>query len=302
MDERTMLRYVDELQGQIDQLRRIIKGGELGGTKNYNELENRPYINGKLLTGNKNSKQIGVAEYITAEDYADLTNPSEHEIYFVSDRPEVVAWGFTKPTAQINWTEGDNTYTATVSAAIGEEGEFYKSIISATVDDESVTIESSELEHSPVHAVVLSISCDDPEAITATGLDFMFSFAAETGQRQIIHNGMQYGSKFDVLYSSVVSSGNTDLVLSKNLSDYDFVCAGFYYTAGDGNSYNVGSLIPIDVISNPNDHSGFDCTFYQVGGRNDRWVQLKYKDDNTLTLNNISGSTALNRIFGVKFN
>lgn len=183
----------DELMAQIEDLKKAVSGGG-SGTKNYNDLDNRPYINSKLLTGNKNSKQIGVAEYITAENYAALESPSEHEIYFVSDRPAAVAWGFTKPTAQIHWTEGDNTYTATVSAAIGAEGEFYKSIISATVDDDAVSIESSALEHSPVHAVVLSISCDDPEAITATGLDFMFSFAAETGQRRIIHNGMEYGT------------------------------------------------------------------------------------------------------------
>lgn len=35
-------------------------GGGSGGTTNYNELSNRPKINGVLLTGNKTSSELGI--------------------------------------------------------------------------------------------------------------------------------------------------------------------------------------------------------------------------------------------------
>ena len=289
----------DELMAQIEDLKKAVTGGG-SGTKNYNELDNRPYINSKLLTGNKNSKQIGVAEYITAEDYADLESPSEHEIYFVSDRPEVAAWGFTKSTAQIHWTEGDNTYTATVSAAIGAEGEFYKSIISAAVDDETVSIESSALEHSPVNAVVMTISCDEPEAITASSLQFMFSFEAETGQRQIIHNGMRYGTKFDVLeYTEHSSAGDTSYELAHPITDYDLIMFQHHYTGGGGNGWNAAGTFPVEALMK--DRTGYNMTIWVDGGNNDRAMQIQFVDTTHYKITNAGSSNSLCGVYGIKF-
>lgn len=288
----------DELMAQIEDLKKAIAGGS-GGTSNYNELDNRPYINSKLLTGNKNSKQIGVAEYITSEDYSDLESPSEHEIYFVSDRPEVVNWGTTYQAGWITWTEGEGEYTATVSFATGSDGVYYKSVLDASVNDAAITIESTEIEYSPTPGINLSLSCDDPGAITETSLRFTVDFAAETGAKKIIHNGMTYGSKFDVLDNTARTSTG-DYSITGNFSDYDFIGASFYTTAGSGNSYGGYGQMYIPNLA-ATDHADFDGSFYIPGGRNDRWIQLKIKDDTHYTIVAMSSGVNVKGIYGIKF-
>ena len=42
-------------------------GGGGGGTNNYNELNNRPQINGTTLTGNKSASDLGLVGTPTVE-------------------------------------------------------------------------------------------------------------------------------------------------------------------------------------------------------------------------------------------
>jgi len=42
-------------------------GGGGGGTDNYNELDNRPQINGTTLTGNKSASDLGLVGTPTVE-------------------------------------------------------------------------------------------------------------------------------------------------------------------------------------------------------------------------------------------
>ena len=42
-------------------------GGGSGGSDNYNELANKPQINGKTLTGNTSFEDLGMAAYTTEE-------------------------------------------------------------------------------------------------------------------------------------------------------------------------------------------------------------------------------------------
>ena len=52
----------------------IDEGGGGSGTNNYNELENKPSINGFVLVGNKTGAELGLASQSDLEDYA--TNAS----------------------------------------------------------------------------------------------------------------------------------------------------------------------------------------------------------------------------------
>ena len=58
---------------EVEKLERETPEPGPGGTTDYNELSNRPSINGNLLTGNKTSSQLGL---ITASDITDAFTPS----------------------------------------------------------------------------------------------------------------------------------------------------------------------------------------------------------------------------------
>lgn len=59
-------------------------GGGSGGTSNYNELTNKPSINGVELAGNKSTSNLGIYELITENDIDSLfpePTPSSFYIY-----------------------------------------------------------------------------------------------------------------------------------------------------------------------------------------------------------------------------
>lgn len=61
------------LWNEVEKLERETPGPGPGGTTDYDELTNKPSINGNTLTGNKTSSQLGL---ITASDITDAFTPS----------------------------------------------------------------------------------------------------------------------------------------------------------------------------------------------------------------------------------
>ena len=49
------------------------KGGGGGGTSDYNNLDNKPSINGHTLSGNKTSEQLGIESLSVQVDNETLT-------------------------------------------------------------------------------------------------------------------------------------------------------------------------------------------------------------------------------------
>lgn len=76
----------------VDQIARMMAldaaqsgGGGGGGTDNYNDLTNRPKINGVTLTGNKTTSALGIVENVQADwDEADITAPS-----YIQNKPNI---------------------------------------------------------------------------------------------------------------------------------------------------------------------------------------------------------------------
>ena len=68
----------------------IEEGGGGSGTNNYNELENKPSINGFVLVGNKTGADLGLASQSDLEDYATKTYVSEAIADVVGAAPETL--------------------------------------------------------------------------------------------------------------------------------------------------------------------------------------------------------------------
>jgi hypothetical protein len=60
-------------------------GGGSGGTSNYNELTNKPSINGVELAGNKSTSNLGILEVITSQEINNLFNPVVDLYYDLTD-------------------------------------------------------------------------------------------------------------------------------------------------------------------------------------------------------------------------
>lgn len=58
----------DNINIEIDKNEKVYVGDGTGGTSNYNDLENKPQINGVPLEGNKTSKDLGIKQEYTAND------------------------------------------------------------------------------------------------------------------------------------------------------------------------------------------------------------------------------------------
>lgn len=105
---------IDEPKSRVEELllqlkEAIEQGGGTGGTTNYNDLSNKPQINGNTLSGNKTGAQLGLA---SASDIpttlAELTDDATHRV--VSDT-EKSTWN-SKQTAL------DSTQLAAVNSGI----------------------------------------------------------------------------------------------------------------------------------------------------------------------------------------
>ena len=212
MDERTTLRYIDELQGQIDQLRRIIKGGGGGGSivinpegsattdlekiksgdtiygLNYNKNANRPQINGNLLTGNKNSKQLNIAEEMSEAAYAALSSKNENEIYFLTENAPIFTETDTVAASGITWSAGQepDTYEATLSYSVVDTDT--TGVVGVTCDNDLITIGDPTFS---VGTVSVPMVCDDPSEITGD-IEFVYTLEQPAGKKSVYFNGKEY--------------------------------------------------------------------------------------------------------------
>lgn len=86
-------------------------GGGGGGTNNYNELSNRPKINGVTLTGNKTTSDLGIVENVQADwDETDSTSPS-----YIQNKPNIPS-GVVVDTAYDGTSENAQAGTAVAQA------------------------------------------------------------------------------------------------------------------------------------------------------------------------------------------
>lgn len=319
MDERTTLRYIDELQGQIDQLKNIIKGGGGGGGSvvinpegaatadlekikkgdtiyglNYNKNANRPQINSNLLTGNKTSKQLNIAENMTESEYAALSSKNEHEIYFLQENASIVTEtedGFT-----ITWEAySDPAYVATLSYTPSDQD--VTEITSVTCDTDTIEIVTFSL--APHGDVSVTIGCADPSEVPEA-VEFTFTFIQPAGSTRIMKNGVQFGSRFDVLeYTEHTAEGETSYSLSHPITDYDVIMVQIFFNGGYGNSWCGANSFPVEALMTS--RTGYENGFWVNGGNNDRAMQLQLVDESHYKIVAAGTNNTLCGIYGIKY-
>lgn len=183
----------DELYGMIEDLRKQIGSG--GGGNNYNKLKNRPLVNGNLLTGDKNSKQLNIAEEMTEAAYAALASKNENEIYFLTENAPIFTETDTVAASGITWSAGEDpdTYITTLSYSVVDTDT--TGVVGVTCDNKLITIGDPTYEAGSVSVPMI---CEDPTAITGD-IEFVFTLEQPAGGTKIMHGGEEYGAK---VYSS----------------------------------------------------------------------------------------------------
>ena len=71
-----------DVQDAIDE---IAAGGGGGGTSNYNDLSNKPQVNGITLSGDKDSEDLGIVWQGTQAQYDALTTIDPNTVYYITD-------------------------------------------------------------------------------------------------------------------------------------------------------------------------------------------------------------------------
>lgn len=93
----------------------LTKGGGGSGTDNYNELSNKPQINGNALTGNKTGANLGLQDAITSESKlsSDLIDDTGAENLFVSSTEKSTWGGKQDPATTLSGYGITDAYTKT---------------------------------------------------------------------------------------------------------------------------------------------------------------------------------------------
>lgn len=101
----------------VDQIARMMamdaaqQGGGGSGTSNYNQLTNKPSINGVTLTGNKTTSDLGIVENVQADwDETDSTAPS-----YIQNKPNIPS-GVVVDTTYDGTSENAQAGTAVAQA------------------------------------------------------------------------------------------------------------------------------------------------------------------------------------------
>ena len=304
MDERTMLRYVDELQGQIDRLKKMIGGGGGGSVVinpegaatsdlekiksgdtiyglNYNKNANRPQVNGNLLTGNKNSKQLNIAENITEAEYAALSSKNENEIYFLQEKASIVTEtedGFT-----ITWESySDPAYVATLSYTPSDQD--VTGITSVTCDTDTIEIVTFELNHGDVS---VTIGCEDPSEVPEA-VEFTFTFTQPAGSTRIVKNGLQFGVTMTELFSGTEYAATCDL--SDHYNNYDLILFVARYSGQTAGDHRITTLVPAAL---------FDDTDFTIQGHG-WYVEVTSVDSDTVGIASREDGY-LSKVYGIRF-
>ena len=170
-------------------LEKIKKGSDIYGL-NYNKNANRPQINGNLLTGNKNSKQLNIAEEMSEAAYAALSSKNENEIYFLTENAPIFTETDTVAASGITWSAGEDpdTYIATLAYSVVDADT--TGVAGVTCDNELITIGDPTYSTGTVSVPMI---CEDPTAITGD-IEFIFTLEQPAGGKKIVHNGEEYGS------------------------------------------------------------------------------------------------------------
>lgn len=136
--------------------KKLAGSGGGSGTDNYNELSNKPQINGNSLTGNKTGANLGLQDVITSESKlsSDLIDDTGAENLFVS-ASEKSAWsGKQEPATTLAGYGITDAYTKTETdtALLGKQGTLSQSQLAAA--NSGITAEKLTADEAALAEVV----------------------------------------------------------------------------------------------------------------------------------------------------
>lgn len=253
-------------------LEKIKKGSDIYGL-NYNKNANRPQINSNLLTGNKNSKQLNIAEEMSEAAYAALASKNENEIYFLTENAPIFTETDTVAASGITWSAGEDpdTYIATLSYSVVDTDT--TGVVGVTCDNELITIGDPTYS---TGAVSVPMVCEDPTAITGD-IEFIFTLKQDPGKTKIMHNGIGFAlpSELEVTsdgvkigkygnddlymkyYSGSLSYGDNSVAIPSGVKE-PIAFVGFVHGTPSYDSSFVASLSSVaSIIYRPANYGGF---------------------------------------------
>jgi len=120
-----------DVQEAIDE---VAAGGGGGGTSNYNDLSNKPQVNGVTLSGDKDSSDLGIVWQGTQAQYDALTTIDPNTVYYITDA------------------------TGTVLATVATTGSYNDLSNKPQIDTSLDTTSSNAIANGPVASAVQTIS------------------------------------------------------------------------------------------------------------------------------------------------
>lgn len=204
-------------------------GGGGGGTDNYNDLNNKPKVNGNTLVGNKTSSQLGLADEV-----------HQHQVADISDFPSI-------PTQLVELQDDSTHRTVTDTEKASWNS---KSEVSGTVvgnDWTSITIDG--VQHN-----IPSVSGTDI-ARTHAG--------AQSGSYTATFNGRGYtdistGADISVTlavntlsdcYLGIYNTGGTDISVTLAAVQYNGSTPSTVRVPSDGISVKAGKYTVIGIVA-----------------------------------------------------
>lgn len=287
MDDRTMLRYVDELQGQIDRLKKMVGGGG-GGTKDYDKLNNRPKINNITLSGNKKSSDLKIAYNMTEAEYEAATKNAE-SIYFLQENAGTLTDSAYVNLEVADWTEVSGVYKQTKPFVFEVTPAAGWTIEDVSIETGIASVDSYEVTANPLGLSITYVAETLPEyGITAT---VTVTINQPAGATRIVKNGLQFGGSFvkELLYSANEYSASCSLTKASTNYDMLYMVADYIVT---GVNYHITGMINVDDLD-------IACGF---GVSDPSCIFVKLTNTSTLTVTaRGSVNPFISAIYGIKF-
>lgn len=231
----------------------LSKGGGGSGTDNYNELSNKPQINGNALTGNNTGANLGLQDAITSESKlsSDLVDDTGAENLFVSS------------TEKSTW--GGKQDPATTLSGYGITDAYTKTETGTQITDAIGALDVSSVGGSGKYISAIS-ETDGKISATAETMDT----TPTSGSEKAVTSGAVYtalASKQDELSQAQLAAANSGITAEKLAADEAAL------------DWNVNQGVKNLIKLNPDTYTSGN-------------VVAKLNDDGTVSVSLSSGSTA----------
>ena len=272
----------DELNEQIQDLKKTVAALGSGGTTDYSELTNKPSINGITLSGYKYSDDLKIAKSMTETQYTTAQKYSQTLYCLTENEPESHTQE-TVPATNFTWTaDGDNWVSDEYS--IHEEN---ATSITVTTTTEGITL---SVTGSGEDRTVILTSSVDPE--TLTNIVIQIDTVNDVGTTRIVKDGVEFGKSSDgyletVLFDSTTSQAGT---LSDDYDNYDQLVIYAKSTNTSGDYQTTRTVLTSEITSS---------AIYSIS--TDSWYSSTQFGTHTTFTSPVNSAANITKIVGIKY-